>query len=221
LETSNDPATYIPCPYRQYFSREYQQIADRFPGSGEAELALVWLVSRGDDRVAAIDALFAEHSGSPGMAVAAYHMRHRWYSEPETLSRLQQLIDESPHVIVRATSRFALAIVYEEFLAVRSSGGLQNSHLKSEVQQQMADVDATDETIDQLLQACLTELEPIAESEFEQRVLRRCQSLQFERSHLQVGTAAPATAGTDLNGEPWRLADNRGQVVLLSFWGDW
>jgi hypothetical protein len=35
------------------------------------------------------------------------------------------------------------------------------------------------------------------------------------------GSAAPETAGEDLDGVVFRLSDYRGQVVLLDFWGNW
>ena len=39
--------------------------------------------------------------------------------------------------------------------------------------------------------------------------------------HLQVGGTAPAITGEDLDGQPLRLEDFRGKVVLLVFWGSW
>jgi thiol-disulfide isomerase/thioredoxin len=38
---------------------------------------------------------------------------------------------------------------------------------------------------------------------------------------LAVGKEAPAIEGPDLKGKPLRLADYRGKVVVLSFWGSW
>lgn len=36
-----------------------------------------------------------------------------------------------------------------------------------------------------------------------------------------VGDAAPDVVGKDRDGEPIRLADSRGKVVVLSFWASW
>ena len=43
----------------------------------------------------------------------------------------------------------------------------------------------------------------------------------FQLERLQPGMVAPDIEGTDLQGQPMRLADFRGQVVLLDFWGNW
>lgn len=43
----------------------------------------------------------------------------------------------------------------------------------------------------------------------------------YELDHLMPGQPAPAAAGVDLDGKPIALADFRGQVVALSFWGAW
>src|SRR5262249_22576843 len=37
----------------------------------------------------------------------------------------------------------------------------------------------------------------------------------------EVGNLAPEVVGEDLNGNPVRLSDYRGKVVLLDFWGTW
>lgn len=42
-----------------------------------------------------------------------------------------------------------------------------------------------------------------------------------ELEQLQVGMVAPDTEGIDVDGKPLRLADFRGKVVVLSFWGSW
>jgi len=42
-----------------------------------------------------------------------------------------------------------------------------------------------------------------------------------EVKHLSVGKAAPEVAGEDIDGVAFKLADYRGMVVLLDFWGDW
>ncbi len=43
----------------------------------------------------------------------------------------------------------------------------------------------------------------------------------FELRFLGVGKMAPEIIGEDLDGEPFRLSDYRGKVVMLDFWGHW
>lgn len=38
---------------------------------------------------------------------------------------------------------------------------------------------------------------------------------------IQVGQAAPEIEGSDLDGAPLRLSEQRGKVVALVFWGYW
>ncbi len=45
--------------------------------------------------------------------------------------------------------------------------------------------------------------------------------LVFEARQLRVGQTAPEIAGRDVAGNPVRLTDYRGQVVVLDFWGFW
>ncbi len=43
----------------------------------------------------------------------------------------------------------------------------------------------------------------------------------FEIQHLQIGMAAPNIEGEDVDGEKFQLADYKGKVTVLDFWGDW
>ena len=43
----------------------------------------------------------------------------------------------------------------------------------------------------------------------------------FELNNLNVGDVAPDIVGSDLDGEPFKLSDYRGKVVMLDFWGQW
>ncbi len=42
-----------------------------------------------------------------------------------------------------------------------------------------------------------------------------------EIRNLAVGKPAPEITGTDLDGQPFKLSDYRGKVVLLTFWAGW
>src|SRR5262249_45184922 len=42
-----------------------------------------------------------------------------------------------------------------------------------------------------------------------------------EIRNLAVDKPAPEIAGTDIDGQSFKLSDYRGKVVLISFWADW
>ncbi len=53
------------------------------------------------------------------------------------------------------------------------------------------------------------------------RLKRVAEGTLFECDHLQVGMVAPDFEATDVDGAKWKLADYRGKVVVVDFWGFW
>jgi cytochrome oxidase Cu insertion factor (SCO1/SenC/PrrC family) len=45
--------------------------------------------------------------------------------------------------------------------------------------------------------------------------------VNFEQRELAIGKVAPEIEGEDADGVPFKLADYRGKVVVLDFWGHW
>ena len=43
----------------------------------------------------------------------------------------------------------------------------------------------------------------------------------YELENLSIGSVAGEIEGVDLHGQPLKLSDYRGKVVVLDFWGDW
>ena len=73
-------------------------------------------------------------------------------------------------------------------------------------------------------QAAATRMELVEEVLARWPDSRQAQSLRgriFVEQNLQVGMTAPALTGHDVDGEPLALADFRGRVVLVDFWGFW
>ena len=51
--------------------------------------------------------------------------------------------------------------------------------------------------------------------------LEKASGLRYELLHLRLGCEAPSFEGRTIDGAPVRLADHRGKVVVLSFFGFW
>ena len=47
------------------------------------------------------------------------------------------------------------------------------------------------------------------------------QTEKLDPSDLQIGKPVPEIVGQRVDGEPMRLSDFRGKVIVLDFWGDW
>ena len=50
---------------------------------------------------------------------------------------------------------------------------------------------------------------------------KRAHGPEFQKTRLQLGMSVPEIEGVDLDGTPLQLSEFQGQVVVLSFWGDW
>ena len=64
-------------------------------------------------------------------------------------------------------------------------------------------------------------LDSVLENPERDEIGQSADSLLFELRYLTVGRAAPEIVGVDADGQPFRLSDYRGKIVLLTFGGSW
>lgn len=105
---------------------------------------------------------------------------------------LRQVIARSPHREVQGYARFHLAHRLKD---EQPDAAME---LFSEVVEKYADLRGRRGTLGRTAEAELHELDKLA-----------------------VGKSAPEITGEDVDGQPFKLSDYRGKVVLLTFWGDW
>ena len=63
-----------------------------------------------------------------------------------------------------------------------------------------------------------TEFGDVINSPFSETVSEKAKTELFDLRHLSVGKLAPEIEGQDQDGQPFKLSDYRGKVVLLYFW---
>ncbi len=119
---------------------------------------------------------------------------------------LRSCLEKSPHREVRGQACFRLA---DQTLRRQRFLNRRGQKLRKQQEQELI----------VLLDRCVNEFAdlPTARTTIGKAAGRSL----FEIRNLSVGKSAPRTVGEDLDGVHLDLSDYHGQVVMLSFWGDW
>lgn len=181
------------CPKLWRIVREHPRDA----GSAEA---LAWIARYGveAERLRAAEKLVAEHVDSEFLAEAC-----PGFSTLRPSARgakiLRAMVAGSPHPRVRGTALFHLSSLVGALAAPGPERHREEIELLERVRAEFASVrhgrrGTLGEAADRRL---------------------------FELRHLRLGATAPEISGKDMDGNPFKLSDYRGRVVLLDFWGHW
>lgn len=178
------------------------------PDHEEAAWLLTWVCTTysGDTALGAApttlteaaDLIVARHADSPEITnfcecFGTGHGSPSWAGPFE--KHLRAILKKNDDRRVRRAAMFALASV------VQSAGEARQAEAEA------------------LYQGFLTEYN--ARDQFEQGMRDRAKGELDEMKSRGVGKPAPEIDGTDLDGRPMRLSEQRGKVVLLSFWATW
>jgi peroxiredoxin len=119
---------------------------------------------------------------------------------------LRRCLEKSPHREIRGQACFHLA---DQTLRMQRALNERGQPLpEHELQQMMA-----------LFERCIQEFGDLPTADT--TIAKAAERSLFEIRNLAVGKPAPKTVGQDLDGKDLDLADFRGRVVMLTFWGDW
>jgi len=184
------------------FVPRFAALAAEHPGDRIALRSLVFVAVHGDqgDQLAALGPLEQDFLDAPELALVCAAVRS---TNPTAQAFLQHALDGSPYREVRGQACYSLAQVALEHNGGAVRGGTAQparraEELLEEVVSSYADLRHSRGT-----------LGTAAESDL------------YELRELVPGKLAPDIAGEDVDGEPLRLSDYRGRVVVLVFWGDW
>ncbi|MFK7742561.1 MAG: hypothetical protein AB8H80_19775 [Planctomycetota bacterium] len=177
--------------------KEAMAAAESYKGDDRA-LLLSWAVanSRDNDIIRdGIKVLRENHIKSPALTPLLEQAMSisRPLGKEDSLAFLSDVIENSPHQMPRAWSLYWKATMMA-----------RGRNVAAEVK----------EEADELL----AKAEKLAEGHW---LADKIAGPRFKEERLQIGMVAPNIAGEDIDGVKFELADYRGKVVVLDFWGFW
>jgi len=182
------------------FLAEYEAFALRHAGSEEGLSAKLWILdqcwwlrSAGEGKMETRARALADEilRDHPGSRQLAHVAEVDYVLAAADRTEILGRLGESPHAEVRATAIY--------YLAKRARGG-ERRVLFKELAAKHGALAYRHTTFGELADAALNPHRPEA---------------------LEIGRVAPDIAGVDVEGQPLKLSDYRGKVVVLDFWGDW
>ncbi len=187
------------------FLADFKAIAIEAKGTDTAREAWLEVFSTAvesgikDEVKPAIDVILADHVTSSGLASFAGALGGSSYviGRADAIHSLETLIEKSPHAAVKAPALYSL-------------GSLQ---LESDEPAEKAE---GRKALERLI-AEFPDVKPKRGGAYADRAKGQI----FELDHLQVGMVAPNFESMDENGQKISVADYKGKVVVLDFWGNW
>lgn len=152
-----------------------------------------------DDAKSAVDAVVADHVASPDLVGFASMLGYASQSigRDKAVTALNALIEKSPHRTVKAPALFSLGSLLTE--------------------RGTAEEKATGRKALERVVAEFADVKPKRGGPYAERA----KAYLFELDHLQVGMVAPNFESIDENGNKLSVAEYKGKVVVLDFWGHW
>ncbi len=140
---------------------------------------------------------------------------------PTHEAMIRQLIKDSNNRKVKGMMTFTLAIYLDSLknmseldrrMAV-SSLGKDGTYITKRSEPELSN------EIDQLLETCINDFDDVEVTQ--RKVSELAAGMKFATTELAIGKVVPEIEGSDLDGQPFKLSDYRGKVIVLDFWGDW
>ena len=214
-------------PKPEKYADEFMKLAEEYPDSEVAFDSLYWVVSKvrsGEVADRAYEKMFADYIENESFKNVCMNLS---YSQPSPLveSRLNMLIEKSPHDSVKASATFALASYLSRLGRTRemiSEDSEIAEMYDEETVNYLNEREIEPMAIEALYQTLIADYPDLKPREGSKRDFKSmAESALFEINNLAIGMVAPEIEGDDLDGVSFKLSDYRGKVVVLDFWGDW
>lgn len=188
--------------YRAFLPR-FEEFARKHRGSEAEARATLWLIQqawwlRDEGKMESTSMPLAEDLLKRHPQSQHLHLLVEYsyvFTKEQRQALYERMLDVSPHASVKAAAHFGLA----QLSPARLADGSPNPHY-AKLLGEYRDVKWRETTYGRIADARVNPHAP---------------------ADLAVGKPAPEIEGIDHNGNPMKLSDFRGRVVLLDFWGDW
>ncbi len=177
------------------YAQQFWDLAQQHPDDPMAYASLRWIVNLVEDpqwRDRALLKMAESYPDREDLGQLCVRLMDQKPTEG-TVQFLETLMEKSTHKQVRAIATLALA--------------------SSLAQADPAQRD--DARVEQLYETVINEHSDSAD------LAKFAEDQLFVFRNLGIGRQAPDIVGEDLDGQPFKLSDYRGKVVMLDFWGDW
>jgi hypothetical protein len=193
-------------PNAQQYADRMSAIAEKNPKDDAAVDALAWIVTNvrnGLPANKALNVLARDHVASKKLGPVCLSLT---YSDSQAATDfLRAVIEKNQEHDVQGQACYALGVLLKNLSERQSLAKAENEKMQKEAEG--------------LLDRAL---EKYGNVKLGRGTLAdRAKGELFEIRNLAVGKTAPDIQGEDLDGKPFKLADYRGRVVVLDFWGHW
>ena len=178
-------------------------VAEATATEAEEILSWWWHGDRGRRDAEMMSQLLIDHHSEAEM-LTKFAPRIGWDIAPEKAEPLLRRVLEATNVkSVKATTSFSLLQLL--LTKAESAEGNAAELLLAEI-----------ESLSQTIKTDYAEFTDLADVPFGERL----QGIEFARK-LAIGSPVPDIVGSDLDGVEFKLSDYQGNVVMISFWGQW
>lgn len=146
--------------------------------------------------------------------------------EPEGMSLVKALIKNNPNRAVQAEGYLALGrnqlLMIKLFHEIKTDTKLvEQKHGKNALERlQKVNLAIVNETAREAFKRIIKDYADVPKR-FGGTMGEEAKKQIFRMDNLMIGAKAPEIVGKDMDGTPFKLSDNQGKVVLLTFWGHW
>ncbi len=178
-------------------------VAEATATEAEEILSWWWHGDRGRRDAEMMSQLLIDHHSEAEM-LTKFAPRIGWDIAPEKAEPLLRRVLEATNVkSVKATTSFSLL----QLLLTKAETAEGNA-----AELLLAEI----ESLSQTIKTDYAEFTDLADVPFGERL----QGIEFARK-LAIGSPVPDIVGSDLDGVEFKLSDYQGNVVMISFWGQW